>query len=373
MLEFTLADNQLVNEIVNIQMFAEGDAPVSAPAEPASPAPVTSEPAAAPAQPPETQSLRDFLSSRMASTQETTPPVAPTPQPGDGGSPTPDPVPPKVDEPQVEIPDKFKNPDGSVNVEAMAKSYLNMESMYSRQVPQIQQTTQQINELQQTIIGLQNKMAENTTATNAVTQELSPEELAAKIEADNEAFWEKYNANPKEALADLIKDSMKEMVEPILAPIKADQEFQKKTEEFGLKMVEFAKDTPDFWDFQDAMVNISRRFPALEQLPDAVKVIYGLAKGMQPAGESQQPAQPAPAPTTEELLKQPDFVAKILQDPNIKTQILQQHMADIKANPAPPVISGNGGLPPSTQPVDMKNPKTAKEAFKEKYRGFFSS
>ncbi|MCK9328029.1 MAG: hypothetical protein M0P69_21215 [Bacteroidales bacterium] len=359
MLENT-ADNQTCFGI-NLQLFAEGEeaAPATETA-PAAPV-VTDQPAATAPDPRGTQSLTDFLSSRMAGNQETAP-VAPV----DGGAPTlevkPD-VTPKAPEPLPDVPDKFKNPDGTVNTAALAKSYVNMEAMYSKQAPQVQQ----INELQQTVIALQTQIAQQAQAANTQTQQVSPEELEAQIEAENEKFWEEYNKNPKQAIAKLVKDA----IQPVVEPIQQREVHQQEVAKWHEQVNKFAETHEDFEATLPEMRKVVAEYgDVLTSRPDAVEAAYNLAKARQ-AIVQPAPVQPQTPPTVDELLKDQDFIAKLTRHPQVKNLVVQQHMQDIKNNPAPPVIGTKpGGLQPSTEALDLKDPKTAKEALKAKYAGF---
>jgi hypothetical protein len=357
---FIRADNLTFGRFLT--PFLEGDAGTPAgggtpdPTPPA--APESTPPAPEPSQP---KTLAEFFQSRMAgnATEGETKPDAPT----EGGAPKPDAT-PKAPEPQpLDVPDKFKNPDGSIKVDALVKSYTSMESMYGKQ-------GQQMNELQQTVKALQQQIAQQAQTVNAQApkeDQLTPEELQAQAEAEIEKFWEEYNENPREAIAKLVRDAMKTELEPItqkVAPIIEEKEQQARIDRWAEKVTAAKKDRPDFEAMVPAMKEIIAEYGDLiTSREDAVEVAYNLAKA------KQAQAAPAKPSTVEDLLKDPEVLQKLIQDPNIKNQVLAAHIQEIKNNPAPPVI-GAGGVPPSTPPVDLKDMKTAKEALKAKYAGF---
>jgi hypothetical protein len=350
---------------MDLQLFAEGD-PAPAPA--ADPTPVatpavepTPEPTA-PSDPRQTQSLADFFESRKAG-NEPAPEVAPEVQPITPVT-TPKPI-----EPQQDVPDKFKNADGSVNTEAIIKSYTNMESMYSKQ----QNTVQQMTELQQTVIALQQQIAQQAQASAQPEQQLTPEEIEAQAEADNEKFWEAYNTNPKSAIADLVKEAVENSVKPMMDPILQERESQQQVAQWDQRIQEFTKDHDDFESVRPAMQEILQSDEAVKQFtqdhPDkGIALLYDLAIAKSKQAPATPEATPAPK-TAEEMMNDPEFVAKFVSNPAVKDMVLKQHMQNLKNNPAPPVIGAQGGLPPSTQPVDMTNMKTAAEALKAKYAG----
>ena len=370
------ADNQAF--AIDLQLFAEGEA--SAPVSDAAPAaPVTSpEPAEPSSNPRETMSLADYWNKSAASQQDPeVPPVTPAPivpEQTPEQLATPPDVTLNAPEPQYDVPDKFKNVDGSVNIEALAKSYTSMESMYGKQ----QNTVQQMTELQQTVIALQQQIATQAQSNVQPDQQLSPEQIQAQAEAENEKFWEEYNANPKQAIANLVKESIESSVKPMIEPIMMTQaeqmqamQHQASVNEWNAKVTDFAKDKADFDDMLPVMREIlddPDYGPVIRSGQNAIEVAYNLAKSRQePIQQAPEPVQ-APAKTIDELLSDQEFVAKMAQNPTVKNMILQQHMQDIRSNPAPPVI-GSGGIPPSSQPVDLKNMKTAREALKAKYAG----
>ncbi len=377
---FLRADNLRFG--MNLQLFAEDVGPVAggdntAQAEPG-PASDTTPAPSAPSQP---QSLAEFFQSRMAGEPPQTNEPPAQADNGEPEPPAPDAAKPEPPEPRVDIPDKFKNPDGSVNMEALIKSYTDMESTYSR-ASQVEQFTK----LQQTVIDLQQQIARQQqaqTQTSHPPQAPQPtkEELEAQAKAEADKFWEDYNEDPRTAITKLVQDTVKNAVksevEPSVSqlaqkvePIIQNAEYQARVEEYQTQIMEAKQARPDFDDMLPEMRKVIDEFgDVLRSRPDAVTMAYNLAKARQ--AESQQPAptapEPAKPPTVEEMLNDQEMVA---QNPALKNLVLTQHMQEIKNNPAPPVIGANGGgIPPSTQPVDLKDIKSAKEALKAKYAG----
>jgi hypothetical protein len=373
---------------MNLQLFAEDVGPVAggdntAQAEPG-PASDTTPAPSAPSQP---QSLAEFFQSRMAGEPPQTNEPPAQADNGEPEPPAPDAAKPEPPEPRVDIPDKFKNPDGSPNLEALVQSYREMESVYTRS-----NQVEQFAKLQQMVINLQQQIArqgqQQQVQTQAVTAPQAPqptkEELDAQAKAEVDKFWEDYSEDPRTAITKLVqntvKNAVKSEVEPSVSqlaqkvePIIQNAEYQTRVEEYHAQVMEAKKDRPDFDEMLPEMRKVIDEFgDVLKSRPDAVVMAYNLAKARQ--AESQQPAptapEPAKPPTVEEMLNDQEMVAKLVQNPALKNLILTQHMQEIKNNPAPPVIGANGGgIPPSTQPVDLKDIKSAKEALKAKYAG----
>lgn len=361
MFEPTGADNQNVSSNVNPAPSTEGVTPNVDPA-------VTPAPSQNPA---ERGSLRDWFANRLAGNQEpNNNPVPPTPTatnpasviPGQQEPPKTEPV---TEPPALDIPDKFKNVDGSLNAEALIKSYTNMESMYGKQ----QATLQQMNDLQQTVIGLQQQIVAANQAKAEPADQLTPEQLEAKLEADKEAFWEAWNENPKKAMQNLINEA----IQPVVTPIQQEREFQQQVNAWGDQVSKAASEHEDFHEILPDMQELAKVYgDVLSTREDAVEVLYNLAKANR-ASSPEPPATPEPVakvPTMEELLNDKELIAQLTQNPAVKNLIIQQHMAEIKNNSAPPVIGTKpGGQPPSSEPVNLKDPKEAKRALMAKYSG----
>jgi len=354
-----------------LQLFA-GDAGVP---EGGSSAPAPDDTNPAPSAPSQPQSLADFFQSRMAddNNQNPEPTVAQgePPAAADNGEPSTEPAvtqPDPTNEPRPDIPDKFKGPDGNINPK-FVESYLHMESMYGRQANQLRDLQQNVMSLQQQII--QNQQA----AKPPQAPELTPEELEAQAAADLEKFWQEYNDNPRVAITKLVQDAIKPALEPLaqkVEPLIQKEEYQAKVDQWNVQVQAARENKQDFDDMIPEMKKIIDEYgDVLTSRPDAVEVAYNLAKTRQAESQPPQTTEPPKQPpTVEEMLNDQEMVAKLAQNPALKNLILAQHMQEIKNNPAPPVIgSQSGGISPSTQPVDLKDMKTAKEALKAKYAG----
>lgn len=357
----------------DLQLFAEGEIqgePVATTTE-AIPAVETADNA----DPRATMSLTDYFSRGQASEDDVTPSTTePAPETESGGPPDAEPeVTTEPQPPVMDVPDKFKNPDGSVNIDALAKAYINMEQMYPRikQDPQAvdnmletnKQLQAQNQELNQKFLTLIETMQAQTAQKEP---ELSPEEKKAREEAEMEAFWEKYNQNPKQAIMEMVNQAVKPMVEPL----HQEMQYRQEVEHWNNQIQAFSQSHADFDEMLPAIREVVAEYgDMLKGRPDAIEIAYNFAKAKQVTSAPEpEPAQP---PTVEEMLNDQNVLAQIVQNPAIKKLILEQHVQEIKNNPAPPVIGSQpGGLAPSTEPKDLTNIKTAKEALRAKYAGF---
>lgn len=295
----------------------------------------------------------------------TEPPAEPEVIPGE---PEPEPEPTPSPEPQVDIPDKFRLPDGSINPKFI-QSYQNMESMFTKQA-------QQINDLTQVVINLQNQVLTNQTAPQYTPPEPpapTPEELAAA----NEAWLERFYENPQKTLQDVIANTIQSQLDPILAPIMQDREFQQSVQTYSQQVAALGQKYPDLDQYRPAMQDIlnAAQDPSsglnLEAILDqdgAMEAIYLMAKG-----KTAQPPAPAPvSKTPEELLKDQNFLAQVVNNPEVQKMILANVQAQLKGEPKPPVVGARpGGAAPGLEPVSIKSTKDAARASQSYFQKVF--
>jgi len=291
----------------------------------------------------------------------------PEPEP-QAAAPAAEPEPATDPESQAEVPDKFRLPDGSINP-AFVKSYQSMESMYTKQ-------SQQINELTQAVLNLQGQLLTSQAAPQYTPPEPpapTPEELAAA----NEAWLERFYENPQVALGEIIANAIDSQVKPVLAPVRAEMEFQQSVQTYSQQVAQLSQKYPDLDQYRPAMQEIlsaSAEDPAggldLEAIlsqDGGMEVIYLMAKGKAPA----PPAVP-PNKAPEELLKDQAFLAQVVSNPEIQKMIFANIQSQVKGEPAPPVVGArSGGTAPGLEPVSIKNTKDAARASRSYFQKAF--
>jgi hypothetical protein len=381
------ADNQFV---FDLQLFAEdplegAGTPPAAPSEGGETSP-------APAQPAGGQSLSEFLESRLTGNEPPNggqaPIVEPQTVPAGGEQLTePGPLPLTGVE---NIPDKFRNADGSLNSAALLNSYRNMEDVLGRQgnkLGQMGALESENQRLQSIISGImagqlaaaqpvlpQGAGPEQPPPAAANPYELTPE-LRAKLE---EEFYD----DPIGLQMKLIELTVPKAVNPELSKInpiieqyERTEALNRKAEELTRQMQDFAAATPDFFEYQEAMGQIADQYPQLQDVPNSVEIIYNMAKAQAPPLPPVTPPERGQAhdkgPNLEQMLQDQEVLKALAANEELKNMIIQQQIQGIKDNPAPPVAGmGTAGLPPATNPVDLKDKKTAIQALKAKYAGF---
>ncbi|MBU7006308.1 hypothetical protein [Phosphitispora fastidiosa] len=407
------ADNPLRDFRINLTLFGDGpagDPGSAAPASPSSdpapaPAPVastegvvtsqptTGEPSSQPGQPSGSGNpLLDYFKSGGASQYDpskipganpaaSVQPQAPVVQPAQPAQPAqpvqtePPAVPPSspaTPGPQdwtSQVPDKFKNPDGSVNVEALVKSYTHLEPKLTEQGRTISELTNKVQSFSQQPQQFQpgqdpQQMPGQQPWQQQPQQPSEPQITPEQVKEINEKFVESLldpEKNPVQALSQIIKD----VVTPMVAPVQEKIQYQDRLAEWNQKVDAFKANTSDFADLEADMTQIINEMgPYLATMPDPLQAAYDMAKG-----RKAQNFTPQPPPTLEEMLANPDNIEKIVQNPQVQQMILSQTAAQIQ-NGAPPVVMASqpGGTPPAAPSTPITNAKEATKAA----AGFFS-
>ena len=303
-------------------------------------------------------------------------PAAPPALPGQGQ--TPAPAAPTPAGPGTEIPDKFRNPDGSINADTLMKSYVGMEKVLGDQGNRLGQMGQMQNELLQLrnivqqLNTAQPGQPGQTQAPAAPPVEEAPKfpwevELSAEeAEKAREEYFEdplaaqgKRDQQTIKAMEHKMNQMLKNVLEP-LAPMVESHQHGQQVQTFTQQIDEFKKVpgvASDFDALAPQMTQIVERYGSwLEGLPNPIEIVYSMAKGMVAT------APAAPPPTLEDMLKDPTSREKILADPSIQTEIAKGYVSRIASN-APPVVIGAqpGGVPPATP---GESPKSARDAGK---------
>jgi predicted DNA-binding protein YlxM (UPF0122 family)/predicted RNA-binding protein YlqC (UPF0109 family) len=269
-----------------------------------------------------------------------------------------------------EVPDKFKNPDNSINIEAALKSYLEAEKVIG-----IQGNT--IGELRQIL----DNIYKNNSLQQAQQENLLPPEVE-EVESPSLFPWEEgYPEDQKEALLDKyyndplgiqaeIAKTMEERINatieqalkpfaPIIENYQRQQsmnEYQRQMNEYQRQMNEFIEaGHSDFQEYQPAMMEIANKLgEKVFSLPNPIETLYWIAKG-QGAGQVQKP------PTLEEMLANQETKEKIVGDQGIKNEVLKNYAQEVAQKKTPPVVIGSQAGT-STPATPGERPRSVREA-----------
>lgn len=225
------------------------------------------------------------------------------------------------------------------------KSYEELERAYSNLEGFTTQTRQELSSIKQL---LEHKQPEEKPPEEA-PEEVSEEELAAR----KEAFLNKFYEDPLRVMEELNKKAeqrAEEIAKQMVAPIFKEREESKKQQEWNTKAVRFKEEHPDMMQYSDKMVKFLETNPEIADKDNAIELAYNYAKG---ASNNISP---------EEMLKDPEFIQKIISNENIKNELLKAAAESSRKGNPPSVISSgvsSGGKAVASPPQE---PKTFKEA-----------
>jgi len=184
-------------------------------------------------------------------------------------------------------------------------------------------------------------------------QPQQPQPTAEEIEAKKQEWLDRFYENPQQALDEEINRRVRQHVEPI----QRERQIEQSTKRFQQQVEEAKQRYPDFDDLQPQMQEIiNEQGQYLAALPNAVEVVYGMAKARNPQQQTSQPQN------TEDILQNNEVRQRILQDPSIKQEILKQYAQEVKQKQPPPVLGDQHGEPVASPPEEIKSTKDAKKA-----------
>ena len=305
---------------IDLQLFAEmGGEPAaaSAPASDAAPA-VSATPAAEP-QPP--------VNPLIAWAQEG------ADQQGDLNLPFAAPEEPVLEappEPEKLIMDKFKT------IEDFEKSYQESQRKITEQGQALAEAQRKLQEFEAKQEPQEQKPQEQ------VPQGPTPEEQAQF----EEQFFSDWSDKPLETTIKLVQNvvqqAIQQAMQPVMPLVQSHNQYQAQAQ-WNSRIEQFASDPSrsDFDSLRPQMAELAEKMPEIQDRPDAIEALYFMAKGRT---QAQQPQTP------EQLLQDPAFIQKILENEGIRNQVIQKHVIDPVKQGQPPVVMGSqpGGVAPST-------------------------
>jgi hypothetical protein len=204
-----------------------------------------------------------------------------------------------------------------------------------------QTTNQRVRELEQMNQQYQAMVQQFQQAQQFQAPQAPAPEPAVDLEAQREAFMDKFYENPLQAIQDLVSSQ----VNPVLQPITQEKQFQTDVQAMEGRY-------SDFRDLMPAMRDLLGEMPHLGD--QGLETLYLVAKG--------KTAQAAPTP--DQLMQDPAFIQQILSNEQIRNQAVQQYMAQRQqTNQQIPVVMGSqpGGQAPS---MPENKPQSIREASK---------
>jgi hypothetical protein len=306
-----MADN-LNRPAMDLQLFAEGEV--------VEPAPEETPAESSPQDKPQYGSLSEFISQHFEEPQDK--PIEQETTPAES---------PQTTEEKL-ILGKFKSQDDLV------QAYQEAERKISTYGQDTSKARQELEQLRGQVWQLQQYLQKPQT----------PQPTAEELQAKNQEWLDKFYENPMDALEEVIQSRVQKIVEPI----QKDYQLQQYTRQYQAQIEQARQKYADFDTLQPVMQEvIQEQGQHLAGLPNAVEVIYSIAKGR------------AAAPINhDQLLQDENFRSKILQNEEIRKAILTQ-IAQVTKDKQPPVVLGpQQGEPPIMAPEEIKTSKDAKKA-----------
>lgn len=208
------------------------------------------------------------------------------------------------------------------------------------------QTSQRVKELEQanqTYLNLLNQ-AQQMQAQQPIQSEPQGGPSEEDLEQMKSDFMEKFYDNPKTAIEAMFDQLFQQKVQPVIEPISKEREWNEQVSGLQQKY-------PDFQTMIGPMQQLIEEMPELAQ--HGLESVYHFAKR----------AQPAQAPTPEQLLSDPNFLQEMMQNQDVKTQVLSKWMQEKQGQPAPTIMGGGGQFTTATDP-SPKDLRTGSAAFK---------
>jgi hypothetical protein len=283
---------------------------------------------------------------------------------------------PQVNEsqPETPVPDKFKNPDGTVNVSALLKSYGSLEQKLGEQgnqLGQVQALQKKVEELTGLIQSQQQAAQQQNQA--ASLQKEPPQLTEDQISQMNEQFLQDYYENPIQTMNTLVsaitKNAIQSALQPLVSqiqPVVQAHEQSVQMQKWNQQTEEVAKANPQEFEALKPLMSqvINEQADIISALPEnlnKVQYVFNQAKAIKAQQTAAElAAQAAQIKTPEQMLADPEFVQKILQNDQIK-QMFAQSQAQAIRQGQPPVVIGNqpAGASPAAPAPDVKNIKDA--------------
>lgn len=246
------------------------------------------------------------------------------------------------------------------------KDYSELNRTYQNTNQQLQFMQKQVETLQG-LVGNQGVPQQQQQQQSQEPQATSAERLAEindtymdkmyenKIEADKWLYAQpEYQA--------LMREQMSGIFEPMLQPI---QEFVQPMQEQQRWQNEIAKVSEvysDFGDYAQQVAEIAQSHPHLAESPGSLETMYLMARGMAAMNQ----------PTPDQMLNDPQFQQQIVQNPDIRNQVVGQYVGQKQQQyqQTPNVMGAqSGGQAPS---LPQNSPTSISEGSKlfRKYLGF---
>ncbi len=287
-------------------------------------------------------------------------------------------------QPQAQVPQKFMNPDGTLNQEALLQSYSFLEEKLGQQGNQLgqmselaqqnQQYQQQLGQLSNYVQQIQAHLLQQQQAAQQVQPQAGqapPQMTEEDIREMNERFTESFYENPQDTLDNFVRERWEnyqqeflQRLQPLLAPVLKDYGQRQAMQSMAREADALKASLPEgeFDNMRPYMNKVVQdQAHVLDNLPPQIKkwdYIYQQAKAIQAQEQMAEMQDKMKSP--EEWLSDPEFQQKIMANPQIQQLFTQSQIEAIKNN-RPPTVIGNQptGQAPAAPPQGVKTIKDA--------------
>lgn len=296
--------------------------------------------------------------------------------PTESGEPSVEPEGEFADEPSIEetpewaqnLPDKFKNYDGTVNYESLAKSYLHLEPELTRRSAELAQVRQQ----------MQGQPTQQPEQSPTGQPAYSPEQITEF----GERFMEDL-LDPSKTIQTLsnvvnaaVNQALNQNVLPKINPLIQRDEYNQEVANWQYQFNALTQQNPEAAQLKPVMLEILSEPVTgpdgqpmigpdgqvvtngdyISTMPNAIQLTHDLAKARQTQGLK----------SPDEMLNDSTFWSKAATHPEIRKMVLAANAREVYAgNQQTPTVIGNqpAGVPPSMPPEKPRNTEEAGRRF----------
>ena len=240
------------------------------------------------------------------------------------------------------------------DVKGLHQDYTELNRTYQTTNQELQQARQLLEQYQQVIGQQQPPAIEQAQPSHTPgvdpgrMQQLNEEYMERmyenKFEADQ---WWSQQPEVQAMEQQRIEALVQSRVNEVLGPVQQEREIQQQVQEVKSRF-------SDFDTYADKMQEIVQQHPHLAEVPNAIESLYYMAKGQSAAS----------APQPDQLLQDPSFQEKIIQNEQIRNMVLQNYQ-QAKTQSAPPNVMNRGAsqVPSSLGEQQPRSLAEASQAF----------
>lgn len=171
-----------------------------------------------------------------------------------------------------------------------------------------------------------------------------------------EQWQDTFDENPQKAINLLLQSNIQPLMQQYIQPMSQELQQVKARENWNSQIVQAKEKYEDLSDMYPAMQEIFQEKPHLINSPDAVEVVYNLAKARQAPQVKEAPLDPSRIAEDQETLQ------KLFQDPKVKSQVVKMLTEEARQRQKAPTVMGEqpgGGFAPAAPIEEIKSAKDA--------------